>query len=145
VDHTTASPLGTKARAERLRARDVAFIHAPVFMSPKMCREAGGMMLASGPTAVFERVRDGLKAMTGNLEYLGERTDLAAAYKLFGNAMIITIVGGLADVYAMASSLGISAPEAHALFTKFNPAFTISMRGANMAQGNYAPSFELAM
>src|SRR5262245_21947674 len=27
VDHTTASPLGTKARAERLRARGIAFLH----------------------------------------------------------------------------------------------------------------------
>lgn len=145
ADHTTASPAGTAARARRMRERGVSFLHVPVFMSPKMCREAGGIMLASGPAAVFERAREGLRAMTGALEYLGEREDLAAAYKLFGNAMIISIVGGLTDVYAMASALDISAPDAHALFTKFNPATTIAIRGANMAKGDFSPSFEMTM
>src|SRR5688572_28140540 len=46
VDHTTASPSGTKARAEALEARGIAFVHAPVFMSPAMCREQKGIMLA---------------------------------------------------------------------------------------------------
>lgn len=145
ADHSTVSPAGTVARAKKMRERGVAFLHAPVFMSPKMCREAGGIMLASGPTAVFERARDGLRAMTGSLEYLGERDDLAAAYKLFGNAMIISIVGGLTDVYAMASALNIPAADAHALFTKFNPATTIAIRGANMAKGDFSPSFEMTM
>src|ERR1700679_1207703 len=45
VDHSTTSPRGTAERAKRLEARGVAFLHAPVFMTPKMCREAGGMML----------------------------------------------------------------------------------------------------
>jgi 3-hydroxyisobutyrate dehydrogenase len=145
VDHTTASPAGTKARAEELERRGVPFLHAPVFMSPKMCREAGGLMLASGPKAVFERAAPGLKPMTGTLEYLGERRDLAAAYKLFGNAMILTIVGGLADVYAMAAALDIPAGDAHSLFSKFNPATTIAVRGALMAKGDYRPSFEMSM
>lgn len=145
VDHSTASPAGTKARAQRLAQRGVAFLHAPVFMSPKMCREGGGLMLASGPGGVYARVEAGLKPMSGQVHYLGERLDLAAAYKLFGNAMIMTIVGGLADVYAMAAALDIPAPEAHALFSKFNPAGTISFRGASMAQGDFRPSFELSM
>ena len=44
--------------------------------------------------------------MTGRLEYVGERTDLAAVNKLFGNAMIIGIT-------AMTSpgSFGFSSPR----------------------------------
>jgi 3-hydroxyisobutyrate dehydrogenase len=145
VDHSTTSPPGTERRARRLDARGVAFLHAPVFMTPKMCREAGGMMLASGPRATFDRAEAALRAMTGKLEYLGERPDLAAANKLFGNAMILTLCGGLADVYAMAASLGIDATDAHALFTKFNPTGVLTYRGAAMARGDYAPTFELVM
>jgi 3-hydroxyisobutyrate dehydrogenase len=145
VDHSTTSPAGTAARAKRLEARGVAFLHAPVFMSPKMCREAGGLMLAAGPQGTFGRAEAALRAMTGRLEYLGERRDLAAANKLFGNAMIIAICGGLADVYQMASSLGIDATDAHALFGKFNPAGVLAYRGAAMARGDYTPSFELTM
>ena len=39
-----------------------------------------------------------LARTTGRLEYLGERTDLAAVHKLLGNAMIIGTWAVLADV-----------------------------------------------
>jgi 3-hydroxyisobutyrate dehydrogenase-like beta-hydroxyacid dehydrogenase len=145
VDHSTTSPSGTTSRAARLESAGVAYLHAPVFMSPAMCRSAGGMMLAAGPRPLFDRLEPALKAMTGSLEYLGERRDLAAAYKLFGNAMILAITAGLADVYGMAASLGIEPQAAHALFGKFNPAGVLTYRGANMAKGDYTPSFELTM
>jgi 3-hydroxyisobutyrate dehydrogenase-like beta-hydroxyacid dehydrogenase len=105
IDHSTTSPAGAAARARRLESRGISFLHAPVFMTPRMCREAGGMMLVSGAQATFLKAEAVLKAMTGKVDYLGERRDLAAANKLFGNAMIITICAGLADVYAMAGAL----------------------------------------
>ena len=83
--------------------------------------------------------------MTGRLEYLGERRDLASANKLFGNAMIIALCGGLADVYAMAASLDIDATEAHALVSKFNPTGVLLYRGGAMARGDYTATFELSM
>ena len=145
VDHSTTSPAGTVARAKRLEERGVAFLHAPVFMTPKMCREAGGLMLVAGPPKAFERAERALRAMTGRLEYLGERRDLAAANKLFGNAMIITLCAGLSDVYAIAASLGIDATAAHALFATFNPTGVLTYRGAAMAKGDYTATFELSM
>jgi 3-hydroxyisobutyrate dehydrogenase len=145
IDHSTTSPAGTAARAARLEARGIAFLHAPVFMSPKMCREAGGLMLAAGLRATFARVEEALGEMTGRLDYLGERRDLAAANKLFGNAMIIAVCGGLADVLTMAASLGIEPSDAHALFTKFNPANVLAYRGAAMVKGDYTAAFELTM
>src|SRR5579863_682325 len=75
VDHSTTSPPGTAERAKRLEARGIAFVHAPVFMTPKMCRESGGMMLAAGLEATFKRTEPALRAMTGRLDYLGERRD----------------------------------------------------------------------
>jgi 3-hydroxyisobutyrate dehydrogenase-like beta-hydroxyacid dehydrogenase len=145
VDHSTTSPAGTAERARRLEASGIAFVHAPVFMTPKMCLDAKGVMLAAGLRPSFERCEAALRAMTGRLDYLGERRDLAAANKLFGNAMIIAICGGLADVYSMAASLGISAVDAHKLFERFNPLGVLTYRGAAMAQGDYKPTFELTM
>jgi 3-hydroxyisobutyrate dehydrogenase len=83
--------------------------------------------------------------MTGEVVYFGERPDLAAANKLFGNAMILTITAGIADVFNMARAAGIPVADAYALFSKFNPAGTLLYRGANMAKANFAPSFELSM
>ena len=102
-------------------------------------------MLVAGPKATFDRAQAALGAMTGRIFFLGERRDLAAANKLFGNAMILAVCGGLADVFAMAASLGIEAGDALALFSKFNPAGVLGYRGTAMARGDYAPAFELTM
>jgi len=145
IDHSTVSPAGTVARFARADARGIAFLHAPVFMAPQNCRDAQGVMMCAGPRARFERVEAALAKMTGDLWFVGERRDLAAAYKLFGNAMIFAIVGGLADVYAMSKSLGIAAPDAHALFSHFKPAMTVDVRGKRMANADFVATFELAM
>ena len=145
IDHTTTLPAGTEARARRFAAEGRAFLHAPVFMSPQMCREAKGLMLCAGPTALHARVAAALGAMTGEVWFVGERADLAAAYKLFGNAMIITITAGLADVFTLGKALDLEPSAVHALFSKFKPAGTIDVLGGKMARGDYSPSFELTM
>lgn len=145
VDHTTASPAGTRARAAALSRDGVAFLHAPVFMSPAAARDAKGLMLCAGPEAAFARVKDGLRAMTGDLWFVGERPDLAAAYKLFGNAMILANVAGLADVFAMARSLDVPVPDAFGVFGRFDPSGVLRYRGPRMAHGDFAPSFTMEM
>lgn len=145
VDHTTASPAGTARRAADLAEGGRAFLHAPVFMSPKMARESKGVMLCAGPEPIYQRARAALAAMTGELWWVGAREDLAAAYKLFGNALIVSQTAALADIYAMASALGVPAPDAHSLFSHFNPGAAVQYRGSAMARGDYAASFELTM
>jgi 3-hydroxyisobutyrate dehydrogenase-like beta-hydroxyacid dehydrogenase len=146
VDHSTTLPAGTAARAERLRARGIRFLHAPVFMSPQMAADGAGLMLVSGAQADFDEVRAPLDAMTGEVWYLGERPDLAAAYKLFGNCMLFAISGGLADVVTMARANGIDPGDAMSVFTKFQAGNIIQGRGPRMARGEVTPaSFAVAM
>jgi 3-hydroxyisobutyrate dehydrogenase len=145
IDHTTTSPAGTKVRLPRAASRGISFIHAPVFMSPQMCRDATGLMLVSGPESIVESVRPALEQMTGEVWYFGERGDLAAAYKIFGNSMIFAITAGLADVLAMARNVGIAPADAAALFSKFRIGGIIPMRAEKMAQGDLSATFELTM
>jgi 3-hydroxyisobutyrate dehydrogenase-like beta-hydroxyacid dehydrogenase len=145
IDHSTASPRGTKARVARLNGAGVKFLHAPVFMSPQMAKDAIGIMLVSGPTAVFEAVRGDLEKMTGEVWYLGEQGDLAASYKIFGNSMLFVIAAGVADVFAMAKGLGMAPADALAVFSKFQPGGLIKARGDKMARGDFSASFELTM
>lgn len=146
VDHTTTATAGTRARAQRLSEKGIAFVHAPVFMSPAMAREAKGTMLLAGPSAARERARPVLSQMTGDLVDLGDRPDAAAAYKLFGNTMIISMTAGLADVFTLASANGFSTAEALSLFKRFDMNAIFGARGARMAEGEYLPaSFELSM
>jgi 3-hydroxyisobutyrate dehydrogenase len=145
MDHSTTSPVATKARAARFAQAGVRFLHTPVFMSPQMCREGKGLIMVSGPSTIFDAVQPALARMSGDVWYLGERTDLAAAYKLFGNSMLFAINAGLTDVLAMAKNLGVAGNEAIALFSRFNTSMAIPMRGQKMAAGDFSASFELAM
>ena len=145
IDHSTTSPVTTRDRAARFAGDGVQFVHAPVFMSPQMCRDGKGLIMVSGPASVFDAVQPALSRMTGDVWYLGDRPDLAAAYKLFGNSMLFAINAGLTDVLAMARNIGVSGDEALALFSRFNTGMAIPMRGQKMVKQDFSPMFELAM
>jgi 3-hydroxyisobutyrate dehydrogenase len=145
IDHSTTLPSLTAERARRLEVQGVKYLHCPVFMGPAAARNAQGSMMVAGPRALFERVKPDLAKMTGRLEYMGERTDLAAVNKLFGNAMIIGITAMTADILTMAEASSVNAEDAVKLLGLLDLNAMVATRGANMARGNFAASFELAM
>lgn len=145
IDHTTTSPAGTKARVTGAAERGLRFLHAPVFMGPAMARESKGMMMVSGPQPLFEQVQPTLAGMTTDLWYLGERPELAAALKLFGNSMLFAMTGGIADILAMARNLDVDPVEAMSVFTRFNAGAALSGRAQKIAHGDFSASFELTM
>src|SRR5206468_12147257 len=89
--------------------------------------------------------RGALENMTGEVWYIGEAGDRAAAYKIFGNSMLFVIAAGVADVFAMAKGLGIAPADALAVFAKFQPTGVIKSRGEKMARGDFSASFEMTM
>ena len=145
IDHSTTLPALTAERAGRLAAQGVAYLHCPVFMGPAAARKAQGSMLAAGPKAVFERVKEALEGMTGRLEYLGERADLAAVYKLLGNAMFIGTWGVLADILAVARGGGVAAEDAVRMLGMLDLNAVVAGRGMSMARSDFTPTFELSM
>lgn len=145
IDHTTTLPELTAARAARLAAQGVAYLHCPVFMGPAAARSAQGSMMVAGPKALFERVQTALAAMTTRLEFMGERTDLAAVNKLFGNAMIIGVSAVMADILTMAQASAVDPQDAIKLLGLLDLNGMVAGRGVNMAKGNFAASFELDM
>ena len=145
VDHTTVLPEGVVARAQRLNASGHAFLHAPVFMGPPQSATATGTMLASGPRGLFEELQPKLAQMTGTVRYFGERADLAAIYKLMGNAMILTVLGGIADVFRIGEQNGLTREQAYELFSFYDVTGQITGRGKRMASGDYDPTWTLDM
>ena len=145
IDHTTTLPTLTAARAQRLKAEGVNYLHCPVFMGPAAARDAQGTMMAAGSRELFESVKAELQKMTNRLEYMGERSDLAAVNKLFGNAMILGVAAVMADVFTMAQASDVSAEDALKLLGFFDLNAIVSGRGANMTKGDFTPSFELTM
>lgn len=145
VDHTTTQPELTAQRAARLAAEGVSYLHCPVFIGPAAARQAQGIIMASGPKALFESVRPALEQQAQRVVYWGERTDLAAAYKLMGNAFIIGLGALVSDVFTIAAGTGVEAPDALKLLEFFNPGSMLQNRGKKMSEGDFAASFELVM
>jgi len=145
IDHTTTSPVRTAERAARLAAQGIHYLHCPVFMGPPAARNAQGSMMVAGPRVLFERVQAELAAMTTRLQYMGERADLAAVNKLFGNAMIIGVSALMADILTLAQASGVDPQDAVKLLGLLDLNAMVGGRGGNMAKGNFAATFELAM
>ena len=145
VDHTTTQPELTAERSKRLIAEGVRYLHCPVFIGPAAARESKGTILASGPRALFDVVKHDLERMAAKLEYFGERPDLAAVYKLCGNAFIIGLTALVADVFAVAAGADVAPADTLRILEYFDPAATIRVRGKKMAEGDFSASFELAM
>jgi 3-hydroxyisobutyrate dehydrogenase len=79
IDHSTTSPAGAKERLARAEKQGIRFLHAPVFMSPQMCRESKGLMLVSGWPDI-EQVRT--EPRQDDRHVVSGRADLAASAKL---------------------------------------------------------------
>ena len=145
IDHSTTQPALTAERARRLAAEGVRYLHCPVFIGPAAARAAQGSILAAGPRALFDAVEPELARMAAKVQYCGERPDLAAVYKLCGNAFIIGINALVADVFSVAAGSHVPAGEVVPVLELFNPAAVISGRARSMIAGDFSPSFELQM
>jgi 3-hydroxyisobutyrate dehydrogenase len=146
VDHTTTAVTPTAERVARWNQRGNTFVHAPVFMAPANALEGTGLMLVSGEKSRHDALLPELQKMTGNVLYLGEAPERAAAFKLFGNLTLIGILGVLGDVNRLAHAVGIPTSEAFSLFKHFNPGQMLPARAARIESGDVtSPSFEVSM
>ena len=145
VDHTTALPALTAERSRRLNSDGVKYLHCPVFIGPPAARESQGTILVAGPRDLFDAVRSDLSKMAARVEYFGERPDLAAVFKLCGNAFIVGINALVADVFAVAAGSRVASADALRVVEFFNPSTVVKARGAKMVTGDFTPTFELAM
>ena len=145
VDHTTTQPALTAERAWRLTNEGVRYLHCPVFIGPAAARLGRGTILAAGPRDVYQEVRSELSRMATTVRYCGERPDLAAVYKLCGNAFIIGMTALVADVFTVAHAARVAPEEALDVLGLFDPGAILGGRGKAMAEGDFAASFELTM
>jgi 3-hydroxyisobutyrate dehydrogenase len=145
IDHSTTQPKLTAERSKRLNGAGVRYLHCPVFIGPAAAREQKGTILAAGPRELFEAVHADLARMAARVEYFGERPDLAAAYKLMGNAFVVGLNAIAADVLAIGAGAEVSSTDAMKILDFFNPSGVIAMRGKKMLDKDWEPSWELTM
>jgi len=146
VDHSTTHPELTGERLRRLNDEGVRYLHCPVFIGPATARAGKGTILVAGPERVYELVRSDLARMASRVEYAGERGDLAAVYKLCGNAFFIGLNALIADVFSIAAANGVAPADALRIVQVFDAGAVMADRARGMLERDFSsPSFELTM
>ena len=145
IDHSTVSVAAARARSQRIVSEGWRFLQAPVFGSPPQMAKGEGLMLIGGEQQTYEAIASELLEIASRHVMAGKPEE-AAAFKLMGNCMLVAVVEGLAEAFAIAHASGISSDRAMQLFDSFNPCGTIARRGPRIAHGDYSPAtFELTM
>jgi 3-hydroxyisobutyrate dehydrogenase-like beta-hydroxyacid dehydrogenase len=107
VDSSTISPSAEGQFAERLRAKGVDYVDAPVTGS-KVAAEAGTLIfMVGGDEAVLAKLDPLFKAMGKQVFRMGETTKGQAA-KLVMNLQIALIFEGFAEALTLAAKLGVN-------------------------------------
>jgi 3-hydroxyisobutyrate dehydrogenase-like beta-hydroxyacid dehydrogenase len=106
ADSSTISPSATLRFAERVKARGVAYVDAPVTGS-KIAAEGGSLIfMAGGDEATLARLDPLFKAMGKQVFHMGE-TSKGQATKLAMNLQIALIYEGFAEAPTLATKLGV--------------------------------------
>jgi 3-hydroxyisobutyrate dehydrogenase-like beta-hydroxyacid dehydrogenase len=106
ADSSTISPSATLRFAERVKARGVAYVDAPVTGS-KIAAESGSLIfMAGGDEAALARLDPLFKAMGKQVFHMGE-TSKGQATKLAMNLQIALIYEGFAEALTLAAKLGV--------------------------------------
>src|ERR1700741_612851 len=107
VDSSTISPSAEYEFAQRLKAKGVDYVDAPVTGS-KVAAESGSLIfMAGGDQAVLARIEPLFQAMGKQVFRMGE-TSKGQAAKLVMNLQIAVIYEGFAEALTLAAKLGVS-------------------------------------
>src|SRR5580698_1409882 len=114
VDSSTISPSATRRFAERVSAKGVQFVDAPVTGS-KIAAEAGTLIfIVGGEESTIEKLKP-LFAATGKKIFRMGETGKGHATKLAMNLQIALIYEGFAEGLTLATKLGVDAAALVAL------------------------------
>jgi 3-hydroxyisobutyrate dehydrogenase-like beta-hydroxyacid dehydrogenase len=106
ADSSTISPSATVKFAERVKARGVAYVDAPMTGS-KIAAEGGSLIfMVGGDDASLERLQPLFQAMGKHVFHMGE-TGKGQATKLVMNLQIAMIFEGFAEALTLAAKLGV--------------------------------------
>jgi 3-hydroxyisobutyrate dehydrogenase-like beta-hydroxyacid dehydrogenase len=107
VDSSTISPSAELQFAQRLRAKGVDYVDAPVTGS-KVAAEAGSLIfMVGGDDAVLARIDPLFKAMGKQIFRMGD-TSKGQAAKIVMNLQIALIFEGFAEALTLATKLGVN-------------------------------------
>lgn len=146
VDQTSGQPGMTRSFAERLAARGIGLIDAPVSGGVPLARAGAVTIMASGPEEHFARARPVLDAISCNVYHCGSPVGSGQALKAINNT--VNTVNRLAtlEVAAVGRRLGLSLAEMTQAFNNGEAKnFITEKMLVAMVEGTASTDFALAL
>ena len=103
----TISPELSRRLTEAHAAGGQSFVAAPVFGRPDAAAAKRLVVVAAGPAAAIEKVRDLLEDIGRELVVLGEDPPAANTLKLAGNFLIVAMLETLGEAFALLRKSGV--------------------------------------
>jgi len=111
VNHATISVALARELDAAHRARDVAYVAAPVFGRPDAAAAGKLHVLAAGEASAVTRVRPQLEAIGQSLWPLGDAPERANIAKIAGNFMIASAIEAMSEASALTRAHGLDARD----------------------------------
>ena len=110
ADSSTISPSATERFAQRVKARGVDYVDAPMTGSKIAAASGSLIFMVGGDAAVIDRLHLLFQAMGKQVFHMGE-TGKGQATKLVMNLQIALIYEGFAEALTLATKLGVDAEK----------------------------------
>jgi 3-hydroxyisobutyrate dehydrogenase len=131
--------------ADVLRARNVAFLDAPVSGGVEGANNGTLAMMVGGPAEALKQVHGVLSAMAARIEHLGD-TGAGQACKAVNQIMAAGINQAVTEALAFAVAQGLDLDKVIEVVSGGAAGnWFLQHRGHSMTQGRYTPGFKLAL
>ncbi len=122
----------------------INFVDAPVLGTRKPAEQGALTVLASGPSALADRVQPVFDAVGATTVWVGERPGASSRLKLVLNAWVLSLTAATAQSVALARGLGL---DPQLFLSTIEGGATDSpyaqLKGAAMLAGEFPPAFGL--
>jgi 3-hydroxyisobutyrate dehydrogenase-like beta-hydroxyacid dehydrogenase len=144
MDTTTGEPAQSAALGERLAARGVRYLDAPISGSSEQTRRGEATVIVGGPRETFEACADLWRVMGAKTFHVGP-CGSAARMKLITNLVLGLNRAALAEGLAFAEALGVSPAAALEVMTGSNAySRAMDVKGRKMVERDFTVQARLS-
>ncbi|HEV8563645.1 MAG TPA: NAD(P)-binding domain-containing protein [Actinomycetota bacterium] len=145
IDMSTIRPSEARRFAERLAARDVAMLDAPVSGGERGAIDGTLSIMVGGAVDAFRRALPVLEVVGRNVTHVG-RSGAGQVAKACNQLIVGATIQAVAEALVLAASAGVD-PVAvrHALLGGFAGSKVLEGHGQRMLDGDFGPGFRSAL
>ena len=137
---STVAPAYVAGWAERLAARGVGLIDAPISGGPQRAEAGSLSMMAAAPSATMQRALPLLEAMASRIFRVGERPGDGSAMKIVNNMLAGINLAAAAEAMALAERMGMDLQMVHdVVCASSGGSWIFGDRMPRAIAGDYAP------